>query len=449
MSNRRRIGILILIGLAALVAYAYWNINASRAQRVLEIANLQVEVGSYNSAVRLAVVAAEYGRSSNSAEGATRLIERAIAIGPRIFSGHTQPITDLAFDTENDVLATGALDGTVRFWDTESGNVVRTFMHDVPVRSIELSQDLSVLAVGLDSGAIVLWSIETGEELSRLPGHHEAVYGLDFGSADELLASGSMDGSVTIWNVETGELSSRLLQEGSGVYDVAFHPSGERVIAASADSNLYVWSLDTSTLIATMSGHEDAVLKVAFDADGERVISGSADRTLRIWDADNGWPLDSLEGHSGYVGAVALSADGRLIATGSSDSTIRIWNASTGELRQVIRQDNVVWALAFDRNSEQFATGSMDAVARIWAIHLTAEAPESVARLQRASSSESIGDAQPVELACAEVLVSPDIHFVSADGEEMWLRSNSRITALDAALVPFLQGREGEDLCSR
>jgi len=66
-------------------------------------------------------------------------------------------------------LVSGGDDGTLRWWDMQSGECVRVQeAHQGTVHSLKRSPDGSMLASCGDDGAIRLWDLESGELLQTL-----------------------------------------------------------------------------------------------------------------------------------------------------------------------------------------------------------------------------------------------------------------------------------------
>jgi WD40 repeat protein len=75
--------------------------------------------------------------------------------------GHQNLVSSLAFTPTGNLIATGALDRTVRFWDFESGHVIHTYDWQIgPVHSIAFSPDGLTCAAGGESGEVVIWDVE-------------------------------------------------------------------------------------------------------------------------------------------------------------------------------------------------------------------------------------------------------------------------------------------------
>ena len=57
----------------------------------------------------------------------------------------------------------------------------------------------------LSDKTVRVWNIETGECVKTFEGHNGDVYSVCFSSDGKKIASGSGDKTVRVWNVETGE----------------------------------------------------------------------------------------------------------------------------------------------------------------------------------------------------------------------------------------------------
>ncbi|MDB9429041.1 AAA family ATPase, partial [Microcystis aeruginosa CS-555/01A07] len=77
--------------------------------------------------------------------------------------------------------------------------------HDSAVYSVNFSPDGKTLVSGSDDNTIKLWNVETGEEIRTLKGHDSYLSSVNFSPDGKTLVSGSDDNTIKLWNVETGQ----------------------------------------------------------------------------------------------------------------------------------------------------------------------------------------------------------------------------------------------------
>ena len=75
------------------------------------------------------------------------------------FDGHTSNITGVAFHCESKWLVTSSEDGTVKIWDTRSGNVQRNYMHGVPVNDVVIHPNQGELVSCDRGGNVRIWDL--------------------------------------------------------------------------------------------------------------------------------------------------------------------------------------------------------------------------------------------------------------------------------------------------
>jgi len=210
--------------------------------------------------------------------------------------------------------------------------------HQDTVNSVSYSSDGRLLASGSDDGSVRIWDTRTGEEaLSPLLSDTGSVWTVDFAHNSRRVASGTESGVVCVWDVSPGQTSHRRLNGHSGrVNCVKFSPDSSRLASASFDRTLSLWSSDTGQKLATLLGHTDRVIRIAFFQDGEILASGSYDNTIRLWHSSSGQAVrEPLTNHSGA--GIDLSPDGEMIAGIAANGVVlRKWK--TGEQVALLKQ---------------------------------------------------------------------------------------------------------------
>ncbi|KAG6878415.1 hypothetical protein C0993_007016 [Termitomyces sp. T159_Od127] len=96
-------------------------------------------------------------------------------------------------------------DKLVKLWDANNGEIIRTFEgHEEGISDIAWSSDGDHLASASDDKTIIIWSLELGTAARTLIGHTNFVFCLNYNPNSNLLVSGGYDETVRVWDVARG-----------------------------------------------------------------------------------------------------------------------------------------------------------------------------------------------------------------------------------------------------
>jgi WD40 repeat protein/serine/threonine protein kinase/tetratricopeptide (TPR) repeat protein len=377
------------------------------------------------------------------------------------------PSVRVVFSPDGRLVASGGNNGTVKLWNTASGQEMWTHpAHIGQVRGVAFSPDGQIVASGGFDGPVTLWDAPSGKKLRTLKGHTNKIYGIVFSPDGRLLASGSKDGTVKLWDPASGQLL-RNLKVGRSAYSVAISPDGKRLASGGAYGAVKLWDIASGQKVWSLEkAHASRIPAVAFSPDGKLLASGGRDGTLKLWDAASGqeqwvhkasaysvfgvrfspdgqllasasisdgvvkiWEttsgklLRTLKGHTGGVRDVAFSPDGLLLVSGSSDGSVKLWPAARNQEFQTLKGHlGYVYQVAFSPDGQLLASGGGDGMVTLW----------------DAASSQRLRTFN-VGMAVHNVALSPDGKLLAAGGGstvKLWETASGQ-------LLRSLQGHTG------
>ena len=104
--------------------------------------------------------------------------------------------------TRNSNLVIGSYNNTISMWNPTTGEKIRTFKgHSQSVTSIAINSQNNLLASGSTDKTIKLWNLSTGELLTTLKGHSGKVESLVFSRHGIMLVSSARDRTIKIWQI--------------------------------------------------------------------------------------------------------------------------------------------------------------------------------------------------------------------------------------------------------
>jgi hypothetical protein len=185
--------------------------------------------------------------------------------------------------------------------------------------------DYAQIVTSSEDKTIRVWDRETGEQLRTITGHTDMVYSVSVSPDGRQIRSASADGTLRIWDFSSGHQLG-MISFPTPIYSATFAPDGRTLVVVREDGTARLLDSETYEEILTYRGHLFNVFSASFSPDGQYLVTSSRDLTARLWNPTTGEELRVLEGHASDVALAIFSPDGRYIATGSWDNTVRIWD---------------------------------------------------------------------------------------------------------------------------
>ena len=286
-------------------------------------------------------------------------------------TGHTGTVLSVAFSPDNQLLASGSVDGTIKLWDAVSGKELKTLTGLMgEINSVAFSPDSKTLASGSWDKTIKLWDVVSGKEIKTLKGHTNRVFSVAFSPNGKMLASASSDKTIKLWDIVSGGELKTLSGHTDFVNSVAFSPDGKTLASGSSDKTIKLWDVVSGKEIKTLDGHTDQISAVVFSPNGKTLASASSDKTIKLWDVVSGKAIKTLTGHEEIIWSVAFSPDGKTLASGSWDKTVKLWDAASGsEIKSLGGAESSKFLpVAFSPDGKLIASGTLNNQVKAWNI---------------------------------------------------------------------------------
>jgi platelet-activating factor acetylhydrolase IB subunit alpha len=303
---------------------------------------------------------------------------------------HSASVVTLAIHPIYTMAASGSEDGTIKLWDYESGDYLRTLRgHTNIITGCDYSPSgVYLVSCSIDL-SIKLWEVKEEYGCVRtLRGHDHTISDVRFvplrrgdvyleksekqggGGVDaatagaKFVVSASRDGTIKFWDLETGFCDATISDHGDWVRCLAVRgsrygesqegdsdvPSMDSMVLVASSGNdraIYVYNAyDKREKVAELRGHDHVVESLSFLCSSalpqekkaapnrkatpntwDYLASASRDRTVRLWSVSNGGScLMTFRAHENWVKGVVIHPSGNYVLSCGDDRSIRVFD---------------------------------------------------------------------------------------------------------------------------
>lgn len=293
------------------------------------------------------------------------LVHDSLAIPEKLIHGHTRSVNRICWlpvpvslgdnAPKNYLLATCSLDLSVKIWEGDSLNHVRTLTgHEHTVSSVAFSpSNPTILYSASRDLSVRVWDLTSGICIRKFVGHSDWVRDVDAASVEHPLAYGSTtapfgdflltssnDQSIRLSHASTGIGLALLLGHTHVIECVKFLPQlSNKHLDGFVKLHLENFSALTEDILNDPAYQQTLGYKYC--------VSAGRDNIIKLWllpppairsnrppapselNNSQGWHLADLIGHQSWVKSLSIHPSGRFIFSAGDDKTVRVWDLGT------------------------------------------------------------------------------------------------------------------------
>ncbi|HEY9706855.1 MAG TPA: NB-ARC domain-containing protein, partial [Oculatellaceae cyanobacterium] len=194
-----------------------------------------------------------------------RLWDVATGICHSVWQGHSRWVRSVAFSPDGQTLASSSYDQTIKLWDVKTQHCLKTlrghrqavtaiafslgrrYANGTAQGAIAFSPDTQQLASSSFDRTVKLWDVQTGECVKTFLGHTNRVWTVAYHPNGQQIASGSDDHTTKLWNLKTGRCTKTVTGHTNAVLSLALSPDGGYLASGHEDQTVRLWDIKSGT----------------------------------------------------------------------------------------------------------------------------------------------------------------------------------------------------------
>src|SRR6266498_261099 len=211
-------------------------------------------------------------------------------------------------------------------WRASDGEKLYCVQHENDVNDAIFTRDGKYLITASADRSVRFWNAQTGELVKSL---HFGGAVLDIDVSDSILAIGREDNFLTLYDLNSPDLKPVDYEEDSGVYVVKFSPNGALLAIGLTNGNVKFWQANNNFFYNGPKHPKSNYVVLAFSPDSNWLVSGGGDSIARLTKRDG--TVQYVVPHGDWVEDIAFGPDPSWYVTVSDDNKVRVLDTITGK----------------------------------------------------------------------------------------------------------------------
>lgn len=246
-------------------------------------------------------------------------------------TGHTGPIQTVCFSSDNRIVVSGgAEDKRIKFWDLQSGKVLKTYYeHKAPISSLAFNKNGNYLLSTARNGTAIIWDVNKDEIVHSFEQLPSFYLGAKFSPSGEQVASILNEQLLRIYDIETGN-DRTLFGHSSPISAFNYNPNQVLIASGTITGKILIHNANTGQNLGELAGHMNTINDLKFSPDNTKLISTSLDNTCIVWDTQTGQKIHVFDKFKYQVYNAFFSPDSKYVLLTENNVFNEIWDIEKG-----------------------------------------------------------------------------------------------------------------------
>ena len=315
-----------------------------------------------------------------------------------IQTGHSQPINDLQFSPESNLLASCSSDGSIILWDIFTGKQLTTINNKkASVNSISIHPTQKLIASGNQIGELLIHEYPSGKKIYELPlmkvikeivfsldgntllvvGDQACIFNLDNYTTNYLpykpqfqfeccaisndgkmfAIGGSKENKTIIINSLSKEI---LLKVNGKSKSLSFDQTDKILFAAGINGKLLKWNLAGRNPKPRFTIPSNRIWQYYTSVIANQQLFAAANKNgyLYLYKISNGKKIATLSNHNSEITSLSIASNKQMIASADRNHTIAIWDVDKmDQLKQLNGNAGKISTMSFDSEGKALLIG--------------------------------------------------------------------------------------------
>ncbi len=234
------------------------------------------------------------------------------------------------------------------------------------IMSIHLSENNNTLASGNTNNTVRIWDVATGLH-TDFHGHESIVECVYVNKEGNIVISGSSDHTIRVWDICRNQ-STVLRGHEHGVTCVCLSSDSLVASSASEDCTVRLWSLNTYKPLIVLRGYQNAIKYLQINDLGNIIaFACKPGKHIYIHNNDTGTTSQIEVSDDDVINCLCLSKDGKIIILGCNDEkSVKIWDVQSHNLLYIIHTTMFVLTASLHKNVDIISIIFQDHSIQLW-----------------------------------------------------------------------------------
>jgi WD40 repeat protein len=192
---------------------------------------------------------------------------------------------------------------SMRLWDLDRGQCVRTISCGAGISAVSLSPDARRAVAGALDHTVRVWDMSTGECLHTIAGHTDRIGAVSVSPDGAFAVSIDDQKTIRLWDIASGRCVQVISDLPERPWSVRFLCDGRFVMTGGAKGSIQIWDPRTGRCLHTFDSGTSEIT-IAPTPDGRFALSHGGDVPLRLWEFH--WDLGTPPPGAGTSPAAAI-----------------------------------------------------------------------------------------------------------------------------------------------